>query len=32
MRWYMRINKPAPLPVKLRVVERMYRRGADVRH
>src|SRR2546427_2254699 len=25
MRWYMRINKPAPLPVKLRVVERMYR-------
>jgi hypothetical protein len=22
----MRINKPAPLPVKLRVVERMYRR------
>src|ERR671935_2490614 len=27
MRWYMRINKPAPLPVKLRVVERMYRRG-----
>src|SRR5919204_2694944 len=27
MRWQMRINKPAPLPVKLRVVERMYRRG-----
>jgi short-subunit dehydrogenase len=25
MRWYMRINKPAPLPIKLRVVERMYR-------
>jgi short-subunit dehydrogenase len=25
IRWYMRINKPAPLPVKLRVVERMYR-------
>jgi short-subunit dehydrogenase len=25
MRWYMRINKPAPLPLKLRVVERMYR-------
>jgi uncharacterized protein len=27
IRWYMRINKPAPLPVKLRVVERMYRRN-----
>jgi uncharacterized protein len=27
IRWYMRINKPAPLPVKLRVVERMYRPG-----
>jgi uncharacterized protein len=25
MRWYMRINSPAPLPIKLRVVERMYR-------
>ena len=25
MRWYMRINAPAPLPLKLRVVERMYR-------
>jgi uncharacterized protein len=25
IRWYMRVNKPAPLPVKLRVVERMYR-------
>jgi uncharacterized protein len=25
IRWYMRINKPAPLPIKLRVVERMYR-------
>jgi short-subunit dehydrogenase len=25
IRWYMRINKPAPLPVKLRVLERMYR-------
>jgi hypothetical protein len=25
IRWYMRINKPAPLPVKLRVVERMHR-------
>jgi uncharacterized protein len=25
IRWYMRINKPAPLPVKLRVIERMYR-------
>src|SRR5436190_7463974 len=27
MRWYMRFNKPAPLPIKLRVVERMYRPG-----
>jgi hypothetical protein len=27
IRWYMRINKPAPLMVKLRVVERMYRPG-----
>jgi short-subunit dehydrogenase len=25
IRWYMRINKPAPLSIKLRVVERMYR-------
>jgi short-subunit dehydrogenase len=25
MRWYMRINGPTPLPLKLRVVERMYR-------
>jgi uncharacterized protein len=25
IRWYMRINAPAPLPIKLRVVERMYR-------
>lgn len=25
MRWSMRINKPAPLAMKLRVVERMYR-------
>ena len=25
IRWYMRINKPTPLTVKLRVVERMYR-------
>jgi uncharacterized protein len=25
IRWYMRINKPAPLPIKLRVIERMYR-------
>jgi short-subunit dehydrogenase len=25
IRWYMRNNKPAPLPIKLRVVERMYR-------
>jgi short-subunit dehydrogenase len=24
-RWYMRANKPAPLSVKLRVIERMYR-------
>jgi short-subunit dehydrogenase len=27
IRWYMRINSPAPLPVKLRVIERMYRPG-----
>jgi len=27
IRWYMRINKPAPLSIKLRVVERMYRPG-----
>lgn len=27
MRWSMRINKPAPLPMKLRVLERMYRPG-----
>jgi short-subunit dehydrogenase len=27
IRWYMRINRPAPLPLKLRVVERMYRPG-----
>jgi hypothetical protein len=25
MRWSMRLNKPAPLSLKLRVVERMYR-------
>ena len=25
IRWYMRINKPAPLPLKLRMVERVYR-------
>jgi short-subunit dehydrogenase len=25
IRWYMRVNRPAPLPIKLRVVERMYR-------
>jgi uncharacterized protein len=25
IRWYMRINGPAPLPIKLRVIERMYR-------
>jgi short-subunit dehydrogenase len=28
IRWYMRVNKPAPLAVKLRVVERMYRPDA----
>jgi uncharacterized protein len=28
IRWYMRINSPAPLPLKLRVVERMYRPSA----
>jgi short-subunit dehydrogenase len=27
IRWYMRVNGPAPLPIKLRVVERMYRPG-----
>jgi hypothetical protein len=27
MRWSMRMNKPAPVPVKLRVLERMYRPG-----
>jgi short-subunit dehydrogenase len=25
IRWYMRINGPAPVPIKLRVAERMYR-------
>jgi short-subunit dehydrogenase len=25
IRWYMRINRPAPLPIKLWAVERMYR-------
>ncbi len=25
LRWYMRLNQPAPLSLKLRVVERMYR-------
>ncbi len=25
IRWYMRLNAPAPLPIKLRVIERMYR-------
>jgi short-subunit dehydrogenase len=25
IRWYMRINKPSPMSIKLRVVERMYR-------
>ena len=25
IRWYMRINSPAPVAVKLRAVERMYR-------
>jgi uncharacterized protein len=28
MRWVMRFNRPAPLPLKLRVAERMYRRNA----
>jgi uncharacterized protein len=27
IRWYLRISKPAPLPLKLRVAERMYRPG-----
>jgi short-subunit dehydrogenase len=27
IRWFIRVNKPAPLPIKLRVVERMYRPG-----
>jgi short-subunit dehydrogenase len=26
IRWYMRLSSPAPLPLKLRVVEQMYRR------
>jgi uncharacterized protein len=25
IRWFVRVNKPAPLPIKLRVLERMYR-------
>ncbi|TMK98878.1 MAG: SDR family oxidoreductase [Actinobacteria bacterium] len=25
IRWYMRLNAPSPMPLKLRVVERMYR-------
>jgi short-subunit dehydrogenase len=25
IRWFVRINKPAPLPIKMRVLERMYR-------
>jgi short-subunit dehydrogenase len=29
IRWYMRLNSPAPTPVKLRVTERMYRPGDD---
>ncbi len=28
IRWYMRVNSAAPLPLKLRVVERMYRPGS----
>jgi short-subunit dehydrogenase len=28
IRWYMRVNNPAPVAVKLRVVERMYRPDA----
>jgi uncharacterized protein len=28
IRWYMRVNSPAPLPLKLRVLERMYRPSA----
>jgi uncharacterized protein len=27
IRWFVRINKPAPLPIKMRVLERMYRPG-----
>jgi hypothetical protein len=27
MRWNMRLSKPSPLPLKLRVLERMYRPG-----
>ena len=26
IRWYMRLTGPTPAPIKLRVVERMYRR------
>ena len=28
MRWYMRVNSPAPVGLKLRVLERMYRPGS----
>jgi uncharacterized protein len=28
IRWYMRVNSPAPVGLKLRVLERMYRPGA----
>ena len=27
IRWYMRVNSPAPVGLKLRVLERMYRPG-----
>ncbi|HLI31133.1 MAG TPA: SDR family oxidoreductase [Solirubrobacteraceae bacterium] len=27
IRWYMRLNRPAPVALKLRVIERMYRQG-----
>jgi short-subunit dehydrogenase len=27
MRWNMRLSKPSPLPLKLRILERMYRPG-----
>jgi short-subunit dehydrogenase len=28
IRWYMRVNRPAPVALKLRVLERMYRPGS----